>query len=74
MNFQLVGEHKTDLDSIKLHIENWNIGKVPFTRRHIEGNNKILDALFEAVKQKRFDMMRFANRIDGFLIIMIHEN
>jgi hypothetical protein len=33
-----VGEHKTDLDSIKLHIENWkNIGKVPFTR-HIEGN------------------------------------
>jgi hypothetical protein len=42
-----------------------NIGKVPFTRRHIEGNNKILDALFEVVKQKRFDMMRFANRIDG---------
>jgi hypothetical protein len=40
MNFQLVGEHKTDLDSIKLHIENWkNIGKVPFTRRHIEGSS-----------------------------------
>jgi hypothetical protein len=21
--FQLVGDHKTDLDAIKLHIENW---------------------------------------------------
>jgi hypothetical protein len=68
-NFQLVGEHKTDLDSIKLHIENWkNIGKVPFTRRHIEGKfNKILDALFDklSLSKKDSDMMRFANRIDG---------
>lgn len=67
--FQLVGEHKTDLDAIKLHIENWkNIGKVPFPRRHIEGKfNKILDALFDklSLSKKDSDMMRFANRIDG---------
>jgi hypothetical protein len=38
--FQLTGDHKTDLDAIKLHIETWkNFGKVPFPRRHIEGNS-----------------------------------
>ena len=45
-SFELVGEHKADLDAIKLHIETWkSFGKVPFARRHIEGKfNKILDA------------------------------
>ena len=66
--FQLVGDHKTDLDAIKLHIETWkNFGKVPFPRRHIEGKfNKILDALFEKLNlsKKDTEMMRFANRMD----------
>ncbi|HLF52074.1 DUF349 domain-containing protein [Flavobacterium sp.] len=66
--FQLTGEHKTDLDAIKLHIETWkNFGKVPFTRRHIEGKfNKILDALFEklSLSKKDTEMMRFSNRMD----------
>ncbi|WP_158981041.1 MULTISPECIES: DUF349 domain-containing protein [unclassified Flavobacterium] len=66
--FQLTGDHKTDLDAIKLHIENWKgFGKVPFARRHIEGKfNKILDALFEklSLSKKDTDMMRFANRMD----------
>ena len=66
--FQLTGDHKTDLDAIKLHIETWkNFGKVPFPRRHIEGKfNKILYALFEklSLSKKDTDMMRFANRID----------
>lgn len=66
--FQLTGDHKTDLNAIKLHIETWkNFGKVPFPRRHIEGKfNKILDALFEklSLSKKDTDMMRFANRID----------
>ena len=66
--FQLSGDHKTDLDAIKLHIETWkNLGKVPFPRRHIEGKfNKILDALFEklSLSKKDTDMMRFANRMD----------
>ncbi|MET0759666.1 MAG: DUF349 domain-containing protein [Flavobacterium sp.] len=66
--FQLTGEHKTDLDAIKLHIETWkNFGKVPFARRHIEGKfNKILDALFEklSLSKKDTEMMRFSNRMD----------
>ncbi|MES2544148.1 MAG: DUF349 domain-containing protein [Bacteroidota bacterium] len=66
--FQLVGEHKTDLDAIKLHIETWkSFGKVPFARRHIEGKfNKILDVLFEklSLSKKDSEMMRFSNRID----------
>lgn len=66
--FQLVGDHKTDLEAIKTHIENWKgFGKVPFARRHIEGKfNKILDALFEKLSssKKESEMIRFANRID----------
>jgi hypothetical protein len=65
--FQLIGEHKADLDGIKLHIENWKgFGKVPFTRRHIEGKfNKILDALFEklSLSKKETEMVRFSNRV-----------
>ncbi|SHG63849.1 protein of unknown function [Flavobacterium fluvii] len=67
--FQLTGEHKTDLDAIKAHIETWkSFGKVPFPRRHIEGKfNKVLDALFEklSLSKKDGEMMRFANRIDS---------
>ncbi|TRX02755.1 DUF349 domain-containing protein [Flavobacterium gawalongense] len=67
--YQLTGDHKTDLDAIKLHIETWkNFGKVPFPRRHIEGKfNKILDALFEklSLSKKDTDMIRFANRMDN---------
>ena len=67
--FQLTGDHRTDLDAIKLHIENWkNLGKVPFPRRHIEGKfNKILDALFDklSLSKKDTDMLRFTNRVDS---------
>lgn len=67
--FQLTGDHKTDLDAIKLHIETWkSFGKVPFPRRHIEGKfNKILDALFEklSLSKKDTEMMRFSNRMEN---------
>jgi hypothetical protein len=67
--YQLTGDHKTDLDAIKQHIEIWKgYGKVPFSRRHIEGKfNKILDALFEklSLSKKESEMMRFTNRIDS---------
>jgi hypothetical protein len=67
-SFELVGDHKTDLDAIKLHIEQWKgFGKVPFARRHIEGKfNKILDTLFEKLSSSKKDneMARYANRID----------
>jgi hypothetical protein len=66
--FQLTGDHKTDLNAIKLHIETWkNFGRVPFARRHIEGKfNKVLDALFEklSLSKKDTEMMRFSNRMD----------
>lgn len=66
--FQLTGDHRTDLDAIKAHIETWKgFGKVPFPRRHIEGKfNKILDALFEklSLSKKESDMMRFNNRVN----------
>lgn len=67
--YQLTGDHKTDLDAIKAHIEIWKgYGKVPFSRRHIEGKfNKILDALFEklSLSKKETEMIRFSNRIDS---------
>ena len=66
--FELVGEHKTDLDAIKAHIATWKeFGKVPQNRRHIEGKfNKILDALFEklSLSKKDSEMMKFSNRLD----------
>ncbi|WP_432221668.1 DUF349 domain-containing protein [Flavobacterium sp. TMP13] len=68
-SFEMTGDHKIDLDAIKMHIENWKqLGKVPFSRRHIEGKfNKILDALFEklSLSKKETDMLRFTNRIDS---------
>jgi len=67
-DFEFTGEHKTDLDAIKLHIENWkSFGKVPFSRKHIDGKfNKVLDGLFEklSLSKKDSDMMRFANKLD----------
>ncbi|WP_333876900.1 DUF349 domain-containing protein [Flavobacterium sp.] len=66
--FELVGDHKTDLDAIKAHIEMWkSFGKVPFARRHIEGKfNKILDALFEklSASKKENEMTRYVSRLD----------
>ena len=66
-SFEMTGNHKTDLDAIKAHIENWkSYGRVPFGRRHIEGKfNKVLDALFEklSLSKKETDMMRFSNRV-----------
>ena len=67
-SFELIGEHKADLDGIKVHIETWkSFGKVPFARRHIEGKfNKILDALFEklSLSKKDNEMARYANKLD----------
>ncbi|WP_445454563.1 DUF349 domain-containing protein [Flavobacterium sp. 25HG05S-40] len=67
-SFELVGDHKTDLDAIKAHIETWKgFGKVPFARRHVEGKfNKILDSLFEKLSASKKDneIARYANRLD----------
>ncbi|MGV3461008.1 MAG: DUF349 domain-containing protein [Flavobacterium sp.] len=67
-DFELVGDHKTDLEAIKKHIENWKaLGRVPQARRHIEGKfNKILDALFDklSLSKKDADMAKFSNRLE----------
>lgn len=67
-DFELTGDHKTDLDAIKQHIENWKgMGRVPQARRHIEGKfNKILDALFDklSLSKKETDMVKFSNRLE----------
>ncbi|MEE1898962.1 DUF349 domain-containing protein [Flavobacterium rakeshii] len=67
-SFELTGDHKTDLDAIKLHIDNWkNLGRVPQSRRHIEGKfNKILDALFDklSLSKKEAEMVKFNNRLE----------
>ena len=67
-SFELIGEHKKDLDAIKAHIEKWKgFGKVPYNKRHIEGKfNKILDALFEklSLSKKDTELMKFDNRLE----------
>lgn len=66
--FEFTGNHKTDLDAIKAHIEAWkSFGKVPFARRHIEGKfNKVLDGLFDNLSssKKEAEMMRFNSRLE----------
>lgn len=70
-SFELTGNHKTDLEAIKTHIEAWKtLGKVPFNRRHIEGKfNKILDALFEklSLSKKDTEMMKFNAKLDQWV-------
>lgn len=67
-SFELVGEHKKDLDAIKANIETWkSFGRVPFNKRHIEGKfNKILDTLFEklSLSKKDTELMKFDNRLE----------
>ncbi|MBP9792936.1 MAG: DUF349 domain-containing protein [Flavobacterium sp.] len=66
--FEFSGNHKTDLEAIKAHIETWkSFGKVPFARRHIDGKfNKVLDGLFENLtsSKKEAEMMRFNSRLE----------
>lgn len=67
-SFELTGDHKTDLDAIKSHIDTWKtLGRVPQARRHIEGKfNKILDALFDklSLSKKETEMVKFNNRLE----------
>ena len=67
-SFELVGDHKKDLEDIKKNIETWkSFGRVSFNKRHIEGKfNKILDALFEklSLSKKDTELMKFDNRLE----------
>ncbi|MFL9843690.1 DUF349 domain-containing protein [Flavobacterium rhizosphaerae] len=67
-DIELSGDHKTDLDVIKKHIENWKaLGRVPQSRKHIEGKfNKVLDSLFDklSMSKKEAEMVKFSNRLE----------
>lgn len=66
---ELSGDHKTDLDTIKSHIEKWkSFGRVPHHKRYIEAKyNKVLDGLFDklSMSKKDSEMMRYNNRINN---------
>lgn len=68
---ELTGDHKTDLEKIKKHIEHWKtLGRVPQNRRHIEGKfNKVLDNLFEqlSTSKKEAELMKFQNKLEQLI-------
>lgn len=70
-NIELSGEHKTDLDLIKSHIETWKgFGRVPHNKRHIEAKyNKVLDMLFDklSMSKRESESMRYNNRITNLV-------
>lgn len=67
--YVMTGEHKTDLDNIKLFIANWKaVGKVPFAKRNIDAKfNKVLDGLFEqlSLSKKDSDSSRYNNKLES---------
>ena len=64
---ELTGDKKKDLPVIKAAIEEWKtIGKVPYTKRFIEGKfNKQLDQLFSKldVDNNKAEMMKYENKL-----------
>ena len=64
---ELTGDKKKDLPIIKAAIEEWKqIGKVPYTKRFIEGKfNKLLDQLFSKldVDNNKAEMMKYENKL-----------
>ncbi|MDM1407093.1 DUF349 domain-containing protein [Myroides sp. DF42-4-2] len=70
-SFELVGDHKTDLEAIKEKINSWkSIGNVPHNKRFIEGKfNKILDVLFDklSLSKREAESMKFSNRLDDLV-------
>lgn len=67
---ELTGDHKTDLETIKSHIEKWkSFGRVPHHKRYIEAKyNKILDSLFDklSLSKKDSEIIRYNNRITSW--------
>lgn len=67
---ELTGDHKTDLETIKSHIEKWkSFGRVPHHKRYIEAKyNKILDGLFDklSLSKKDSEIIRYNNRITSW--------
>ncbi|WP_034259503.1 DUF349 domain-containing protein [Aequorivita capsosiphonis] len=67
-SFELSGDHKADIKSIKENITAWkNIGRVPYNKRNIEQKfNKILDGLFSKLDlgKKETELIKFDNKLN----------
>jgi hypothetical protein len=67
-SFELSGDHKADLKSIKVQITAWKeIGRVPYNKRNIEQKfNKILDGLFSKLDlgKKETELIKFDNKLN----------
>ncbi len=67
-SFELSGDHKTDVKTIKEHITAWKeIGRVPYNKRNIEQKfNKILDGLFSKLDlgKKETELIKFDNKLN----------
>jgi hypothetical protein len=68
-NMELSGDRKKDLPVIKSFIEEWkNLGKVPHTKRYIEGKfNKALDQAFDKLDmdKKQTEMLKYENKVQA---------
>lgn len=66
--FELSGDHKADVKSIKENITAWKeIGRVPFNKRQIEQKfNKTLDGLFSKLDlgKKETELIKFDNKLN----------
>ncbi len=66
--FELSGDHKADVKSIKENITVWKeIGRVPFNKRQIEQKfNKTLDGLFSKLDlgKKETELIKFDNKLN----------
>ena len=70
-SFEMTGDHNADLDAIKQHIAHWkSLGKVPHTRRHIEGKfNRMQDTFFDKLSmgKKEGELVKFTNRVANMM-------
>ncbi len=70
-NFEMTGDHKTDLASIKQQINTWKeLGKVAQSKRHIEQKfNKTLDGLFGKLDlgKKETELIKFENKLNSMV-------
>ncbi|MDN3725026.1 DUF349 domain-containing protein [Aequorivita sp. SDUM287046] len=66
--FEMSGDHKEDLKSIKEFITAWKeVGRVPYNKRNIEQKfNKTLDALFGKLDlgKKETELIKFDNKLN----------
>ncbi|WP_036385958.1 DUF349 domain-containing protein [Muricauda sp. MAR_2010_75] len=65
--FQLRGDKKKDLASIKAFLDEWKqYGRIPYNKKHINGKfNKIIDALFKkvGVSKQESELLKYGNKV-----------